>query len=183
MMPRVLLSLPVQVGLASLLSLVLGWVWFFGIRAEEELLLDRSGRVNDARRSLQQTQQIVDSTSELLQIHAHNRKEIQYFRDTYLSSRDERIRTISAELFRLAQEHEVSMNQVRYVNQARREQGLDVVRVSFPLIGHYHAIRAFLGALERGHLFVSVEQLEVQGVPDQGGQVQAQLALAAFLGG
>lgn len=183
MIRKTLFSLQAQAVLAAVMASVLVLLWVFAIAEERTLLHDQAGEIEDAQRQRDRVAARKAELEQLLENHRENMRQIQYLRDHFLRQKDERVVAISEAIADLAQSHQIQLDQVKYDVSKSRNRDLDIYRATFPLMGRYRDIRAFIHAIENSDLFVMITRLEVEELQTFHNAIQASLTLATYFEG
>lgn len=169
--------------LLGLQLLTLAGFWHFGIQEEKAIMADSEARLDDEKLALDRMEMEIGSTKNTFQRYRNNLDEISYFRKNFLQNRDRRILRISAFLAEKAQETGVSLNTVRYSSSRTKERDLEIYAMALPVKGRYRDIRAFIDAVERSDMYLTVAEMSFTEEDSASGALQMELILSTYFEG
>ena len=169
-----------QISLAVVLALASGAVWYLGILDEKAIQRDSSQSIDDERLTLRRMEAQRNQGDAVLARYDQNIEEMTYFREHFLTRKQERLVAISKFLEDRARHHGLRLKQVDYAVRPSREKDMEVHEISLPLSGRYRDIRGFIASVEASDLFLVISELSLEGERSEGGVVDVQLLLSTY---
>lgn len=173
----------ILIGLLAAFGLGLALIWLMLIREEQSIAINTSTRLDSERLALEKMERDLANVAAIRQRFQDNQAEMTYFRETFLSAKDERVVRISEFLENRAKAHELQLDQVGYSLERSRNRDLDIYRIDLPLIGRYRDIRTFIDEIERSDIFLTITELTLEEEGGMQGAVRMQLSLATYFEG
>lgn len=167
----------------GVLALVLVAFWYFAIQEEKAIMADSEARLEDEQLALDRMEMEIGTTQSTFQRYRNNIDEISYFRTNFLQNRDSRILRISAFLAEKAQETGVILDTVRYSSGRTKERDLEIYAMALPIRGRYRDIRAFIDAVERSDMYLTVSEMSFTDSDGTSGGLQMELILSTYFEG
>jgi hypothetical protein len=97
-----------------------------------------------------------------------------------LSTREQRMIEVQAELDRLVRQFNINLESVTYSNPLLLDEGLDRFEMVVPLEGGYANLRRFLQAVEESQSFLLAERVVLGEAGDGGSLLQLNITLATY---
>lgn len=97
-----------------------------------------------------------------------------------LKTRDERMIEVQAEVEKLTNMFQISLEQVQYDTEVLEEEGVERFAMVVPLEGGYQSLRKFLSAVEDSDKFLIVERVALATGAEGGVMLQLQITLATY---
>lgn len=101
-------------------------------------------------------------------------------RDEVLSTREERMVEVQAEVEQLARQFGINLDSVTYKNQRLEDEQLDRIEIVVPLEGGYANLRRFLQAVESSDKFLVVERVGLVRGKEGGQLLQLNITMATY---
>jgi Tfp pilus assembly protein PilO len=156
--------------------------WHFAIQEESSIRVDSEARLDDEQLALDRMEMEIGTTSAIFQRYRSNLDEISYFRTNFLQNRESRIVRISAFLAETAEETGVQLNTVRYASGRTKDRDLEIYSMALPIKGRYRDIRAFIDAVERSDMYLTVGEMSFT-EQDRSGALVMELVLSTYFEG
>lgn len=157
--------------------------WTFAVQEEEAIMADSEATLADEQLALDRMELEIRNTQATFQRYRNNLDEIDYFRTNFLKNRDSRILRISAFLAEKAEETGVQLATVQYSSSRTKERDLEIYAMSLPIQGRYRDIRAFIDAVERSDMYLTVAEMSFTGEDSRSGALQMELILSTYFEG
>ena len=129
---------------------------------------------------LQRQRELVEQRETFLATLDQTTADLAELRGQTLSTREERMIDVQAELDRLAQQFNINLESVSYDNELLLDEGLDRFEMVVPLEGGYANLRRFLQAAEESQKFLLVERVVLGQGRDGGSMLQLNITLATY---
>jgi Tfp pilus assembly protein PilO len=170
---------PIQIVLTAWLVLVLAFFFAFvrpKVRAYDTLQRDAGPKLQALERQRAATENREDFLAALKQAE----KDLETLRSDVLSTREERMVEVQAELDDLASAFRIDLEQVAFDNEILADEELDRLVMVVPLQGSYSNLRNFLQAVESSEKFLIVERVALAEGKEGGVQLQLNITLATY---
>jgi Tfp pilus assembly protein PilO len=170
---------PIQIVLAAWLVLVLAFFFVFArpkVRAYDTLQRDAGPKLEALERQRAATENREDFLAALKQAE----KDLAALRSDVLSTREERMVEVQAELDDLASAFRIDLEQVAFDNEIMADEELDRLVMVVPLQGSYSNLRNFLQAVESSEKFLIVERVALAEGKEGGVQLLLNITLATY---
>ena len=109
-----------------------------------------------------------------------NKTALEDFFSQDLASKRERLVTIQQEIHRIAQQFQVSLNQLNFDHEPVEGTNLVRLGVTIPLTGGYNNLRQFIYNVENSEKFLIIEQVQLQEAEQGGALLNLNIRLASY---
>jgi len=146
--------------------------------------VDEFKAVNDANepriQELERREKAVEGREAYLQGLVQADEDLRRLRREVLQTRDQRMISVQEELWELAQDFNINIEQVNFQNEIIEEEGIDRYSMTVPLRGGYANLRRFIQAVEESDKFLVVERVALGEGEEGGVLLQLNITLATY---
>jgi len=170
---------PIQIVLALWLLLALAFFFVFArpkVREYNALQRDAAPKLE----ALEQQRLATENREHFLVALKQAENDLETLRDDVLSTREQRMVEVQAELDDLASAFRIDLDSVSFDNEILPEEELDRQVMVVPLEGTYTNLRNFLQAVESSEKFLIVERVALAEGKEGGVQLQLNITLATY---
>ncbi len=129
---------------------------------------------------LKDYERVVVNKEAFLQAVQKAESDLVQLRDEFLKTRERRMIEVQAELERLTNMFQISLDQVQFDQEVLADEGVERFAMVVPLEGGYQNLRRFLSAVEKSDKFLIVERVALATGAEGGVMLQLQITLATY---
>lgn len=129
---------------------------------------------------LERREKAVEAREAYLQGLEQAEDDLQRLRKDILQTRDQRMISVQEELWDLAQDFNINIDQVTYQNEILPDEGIERFAMTVPLKGGYGNLRKFIQAVEESDRFLVVERVALAEGEEGGVLLQLNITLATY---
>jgi Tfp pilus assembly protein PilO len=146
--------------------------------------VDEYKAVSDANapriQELERREKAVEAREAYLQGLVQVDEDLTRLRRDVLQTRDRRMISVQEELYELAQDFNINIDQVTVQNEILEREGIDRFAMTVPLRGGYANLRRFIQAVEESDTFLVVERVGLVEGAEGGVLLQLNITLATY---
>lgn len=129
---------------------------------------------------LERREKTVEAREAYLQGLEQVQDDLRRLRSEVLQTRDERMISVQEDVWDLAQDFNIDIEQVTFQNEVLEEEGIDRYAMTVPLRGGYANLRRFIQAVEESDTFLVVERVALGEGEEGGVLLQLNITLATY---
>lgn len=161
------------------LVLVVGFHLFL-VRPKVAQYLSLEDRTGPQFQALKARRDLVEGREAYLAALEKAQADMVRLREEVLSTREQRVVEVHAEVKRLCQQFNIDLDSVSYSNDLLMEEELDKEVMTVPLEGGYANLRRFIQAVESSEEFLIIERVALDENKEGGVLLQLSITLATY---